>query len=227
MIGRIRAALLVAAMLACAAGNAGAERRMGFQPPVTGGISVSWFTGDLAKVAGKAQLGYEVGTFLPVPLGGRFELRPGIAFTTKGAEAHGEYVVPVLDENFLVTRYQRYPVDWNMNLAYIEAPVLVRARLSGVGKHGWRATLGLAPGVRVGASPSHIMSSIGTSLYPSGARRFELSGVGGLGFEWVRAKAVSFVELRMKYGLTDVFAGDDGPAGRNAAVMLAGGAHLR
>jgi len=189
-------------------------------------MSVSWFTGDLSSVAGKAQLGYEIGTWLPVPLGRRFEFRPGLAFTTKGAEARSDVVIPILDENSVVTGYQRIPIDWNLNLAYLEAPMLLRARLRGAEAGGWHATLGVAPGVRVGASPSQLVSGFGTYLYPSDAQRFELSGIAGVGFDWAGAKAVSFVELRMKYGFTDVFVRGDGPSGRNAAVMLAAGTRL-
>jgi hypothetical protein len=142
--------------------------------------------------------GAVAGAYFQVRLASWLSIRPGIQIASKGGATT---VVPSDSTN---------PVRFDLDLVYLDLPVLLRSRIPAIGRIRLILTGGVVPSVRIGCNVE--LTNGGTTLARSGCGQasvgiFRIGDVellGGLGFGIPIENSELAVEARLTQGLRSV-----------------------
>lgn len=200
----MKLAMLLLATAACAAPLAAQGPALGIEL----GYSRASFSGQDAGGV-KLHEGAIAGAYMSVNLGTRFGFRPGILLATKG----GATEVAADSAGNLVRL--------DLELVYIDLPLLLRGRLPAIGRSQLILSGGVIPGIRIGCATDVISQNetpLNRTPCRAGALRpFDLAMAGGVGIGVPIEKSFIAVELRFTQGMVSIV--EDGQL-KNRALSL-------
>lgn len=164
------------------------------------GYSRASFSG---RDAGGVKLheGAVAGAYLSVNLANRFTFRPALLLSTKGGATD---VVADSAGNL---------VRLDLELVYIDAPILLRYRLPFIGQSQMTLTAGGVPGVRIGCA-TDVLTQNETPLERTPCRGgtlkpFDFAGLAGIGFGVPIERSFLALDVRVTQGVTSIVDGGD------------------
>jgi hypothetical protein len=173
------------------------------------GYSRASFSG---RTSGGVKLheGAVAGAYMSVDLFSGIAFRPGLLLSTKGGATS-------------VADSAGNSVRLDLELVYIDVPILIRGRFPFIGQSRLLLTTGLLPGIRIGCA-TDVISANETPLERTpcraGALRpFDMGAVAGVGFGVPIERSFLAIEVRLNQGLVSIV--DDGDLKNRAlSVML-------
>jgi hypothetical protein len=173
------------------------------------GYSRASFSGRTAEGV-KLHEGAVAGAYMSVDLFNGIAFRPGLLLSTKGGATS-------------VADSAGNSIRLDLELVYIDVPILVRGRFPFIGQSRLLLTTGLLPGIRIGCATDVITANETplerTPCRAGALRPLDVGALAGIGFGVPIERSFLALEVRVSQGLVSVVDGGD-LKNRALSVML-------